>query len=37
VSAVRFTGTKSVTVPLAAGQWFYFTPGGAKHPFVVTR
>jgi hypothetical protein len=34
---VRFTGTKSVTVALAAGQWFYSTPGGAKHPFVVTR
>jgi len=37
LATARFTGRKSVTVPLAAGQWFFSTPGGAKHPFVVTR
>jgi hypothetical protein len=37
LATAPFTGTKSVTVSLAAGQWFYSTPGGAKHPFVVTR
>jgi len=31
-----FTGTRTITVALRPGQWFFFTPGGTRHAFVVT-
>jgi hypothetical protein len=37
LSTARFTGSRTVTVALSAGQWFFFTPSGDRHPFVVTR
>jgi hypothetical protein len=37
LSSPAFTGTRAVTIPLTAGQWYFFTPGGIKHPFIVAR
>jgi hypothetical protein len=37
VSSAKFTGTRAVTVNLTPGQWFFSTPGGTRHPFIVTR
>jgi hypothetical protein len=37
ISTVPFTGSRSVTVTLAAGQWYFLSPGGTRHPFIVTR
>ena len=37
VSTPKFTGTRAVTVNLTPGQWFFSTPGGTRHPFIVTR
>ena len=37
LSTAPFTGSRSVTVTLAAGQWYFLSPGGARHPFIVTR
>jgi hypothetical protein len=36
LSTPTFTGSRSVTVTLAAGQWYFLTPGGTRHPFIVT-
>jgi hypothetical protein len=36
LTARAFTGTRTVTVALRPGQWFFFTPGGTRHAFVVT-
>jgi hypothetical protein len=37
LSTPKFTGARSVTVTLAAGQWYFLTPGGTRHPFIVTK
>jgi hypothetical protein len=37
LSTAPFTGSHSVTVTLAAGQWYFLSPGGTRHPFIVTR
>jgi len=37
LSTAPFTGSRSVTVTLAAGQWYFLSPGGTRHPFIVTR
>jgi hypothetical protein len=37
ISTRTFTGSRKVTIALAPGQWFFYTPGGATHPFFVIR
>ena len=37
LSTARFTGSRSVTVALPPGQWFFYAPGRDRHAFVVTR
>ena len=37
LSTPKFTGTRSVTLTLAPRAVVFFTPGGAKHFFVVTK
>jgi len=37
VSTAKYKGTRTVTVNLTPGQWFFYTPTGAHHPFLVTR
>jgi len=37
LSTAPFTGSRAVTVTLAAGQWYFLSPGGTRHPFIVTR
>jgi hypothetical protein len=36
VTTVRFTGARSMSLRLSPGQWYFSTPGGTRHPFVVT-
>lgn len=36
LTARAFTGTRIVTLALRPGQWFFLTPGGTRHAFVVT-
>jgi len=36
VSAVTFKGPHTLSLRLAPGQWYFFTPGGTRHPFIVT-
>ena len=37
ISTAKFIGSRAITLTLAAGQWYFFTPGGVKHPFIVTK
>ena len=36
VSTVKKTGARTVSLRLTPGQWYFFTPGGTRHPFIVT-
>jgi len=36
VSTVKNTGARTVSLRLTPGQWYFFTPGGTHHPFIVT-
>jgi len=36
VSTVTKTGARTVSLRLAPGQWYFFTPGGTRHPFIVS-
>jgi hypothetical protein len=36
VSTVKNTGASTVSLRLTPGQWYFFTPGGTRHPFIVT-
>ena len=36
VSTVKTTGARTVSLRLTPGQWYFFTPGGTRHPFIVT-
>ena len=36
VSTVKNTGARTVSLRLTPGQWYFFTPGGTRDPFIVT-
>jgi hypothetical protein len=35
ITSASFKGTHDLTIALKPGQWFFFSPGAAKKPFVV--
>ena len=37
LTGVGYTGTHVKTINLKAGQWWFFSPPGAKHYFIVNR
>jgi hypothetical protein len=36
ISTVKNTGARTISLRLTPGQWYFFTPGGTRHPFIVT-
>ena len=37
VSTSKYQGSRTVTVNLTPGQWYFYSPSGTRHPFIVTR
>jgi hypothetical protein len=37
VTGRAFVGSRDVTIALAPGQWYFYTPAGKKSYFIVTR
>ncbi|HZO98597.1 MAG TPA: hypothetical protein VFB42_14645 [Gaiellaceae bacterium] len=35
VTGVRFVGAHNLTLTLRPGQWYFYSPGGARHYFIV--